>query len=391
MDHELSRTIALTIKAVVDSEMRRSLDSICIPSYNYARYLPKAIDSALAQTYEKIEVIIVDDGSTDDSLELAKIYQRKYPSVVKVFQHEGGANRGVSATINAGLLQSSGVYWCVMGADDELLPHKTTQQVELLENNPELILAYGRAIVVDRDSNALGVSIGNDVTHHADPFELLLYGDAIPASTIMARKDRLEVMGLWHDENLVNSDWELWLRLIAHFRFGFIDEPLVLYRDHGENMSINHDLPIKFERLNDPRMQALIDLNRTFYLFGLERFEEASTALNDAFRTDCNLQTDVRCLARWLNGRRPDFTSFVLRTLIKRDLVPASSWISPRLSYVLSKAFIKFLIGPRMTEGVARAKRRTLSLMMYAPSWRKRGWPRSIANAQARLSTNLDS
>src|SRR5713226_4479834 len=205
--------------------MSDSLVSVCIPSYNYARYLPSAIESALRQTYPNLEVIVVDDGSTDDSLSVAQTYQAKYPGVVKVFQHEHGANRGVSPTINAGLVQSSGDYWCVVGADDVLLPHKTTRQVEVLEKNPELRLVYSQAAVINGAGNLIGVSIGDDVTQRPDPFECLLYGDAIPASTVMVRRNRLGTAGFWHDENLLHADWELWLRLLAHSRFGFIDEP----------------------------------------------------------------------------------------------------------------------------------------------------------------------
>jgi glycosyltransferase involved in cell wall biosynthesis len=377
------------VKQQIKMDLSVSLVSICIPSYNYARYLPSTIESALRQTYRNLEVIVVDDGSTDDSLSVARTYQAKYPGVVKVFQHEDGANRGVSATINAGLVQSSGDYLCVVGADDVLLPHKTTRQVEVLEQNPELSLVYSRAAVINGAGNLIGVSIGDDVTQRPDPFECLLYGDAIPESTVMVRRNRLGTTGFWHDENLLHSDWELWLRLLAHFRFGFIDEPLALYRDHGQNMSINDDLSIKFERdlavmttlrdkadnvggrFNDRRMQALIDLQRSFFLFELGRREEALVALGDAFVTDQDLSTDHRYLSHWINGRGLDFTKFVVGTLISRRLMSASSFTSPHWLYVISKAFVKSIIGSYMTEQVARLKQRALGSTMSSQGSRR--------------------
>ena len=74
--------------------------SICIPSYNHAPYLPAAIESALGQTYRDLEVVIVDDGSTDDSLEIARAYERREPERVRVLTHPGHVNRGTAATAN---------------------------------------------------------------------------------------------------------------------------------------------------------------------------------------------------------------------------------------------------------------------------------------------------
>lgn len=74
--------------------------SICVPSYNHARFLPMALESALAQTYDDFEVVVVDDGSTDDSLAVAQSYAARHPSKVRVFTHPGHRNRGISETVN---------------------------------------------------------------------------------------------------------------------------------------------------------------------------------------------------------------------------------------------------------------------------------------------------
>jgi CDP-glycerol glycerophosphotransferase len=85
--------------------------SICIPSYNHAAYLRQSIESALAQTYRDLEVVIVDDGSRDGSLAIAEEYARRHPDRVRVFTHPGHANAGIGATANRGIAEMRGRYW----------------------------------------------------------------------------------------------------------------------------------------------------------------------------------------------------------------------------------------------------------------------------------------
>src|SRR3954470_14585541 len=107
--------------------------SICIASYNHARFLPATIESALSQTYQNIEIIIVDDGSTDDSLAIAESYSYRYPALVKVFTHPDGGNHGIAATSNLAFRKSTGRYWSGLGSDDEFCPQKTERQLNYLK------------------------------------------------------------------------------------------------------------------------------------------------------------------------------------------------------------------------------------------------------------------
>src|SRR5713226_2909556 len=169
--------------------MNSPLVSICIPSYNQARYLRSAIESALSQTYDNIEVIVVDDGSTDDSLEVAQRYEASHPDSVKVFRHDDGSNKGVSATINVGIAQSRGNYWCVLGADDVFQRHKTKRQVAFLEKNAELSFVYSRADIINGSGDLVEGAMGRDITRTSDPIERMLCWNAIPASTVMVRRN----------------------------------------------------------------------------------------------------------------------------------------------------------------------------------------------------------
>jgi glycosyltransferase involved in cell wall biosynthesis len=109
----------------------RPLVSILINNYNYARYLDQAIDSALAQIYDKVEVVVVDDGSTDGSLEIIANYGNQIVAVAK-------ANGGQASAYNAGFAASHGEVICLLDADDLFLPQKVSSVVEAYENNPEI-------------------------------------------------------------------------------------------------------------------------------------------------------------------------------------------------------------------------------------------------------------
>src|SRR5437660_12511814 len=103
---------------------RAPLVSVCMPSFNHAPFLPTAIESVLAQTYPHVELVIVDDGSTDKSLEIARGYASRHPARVKVFTHDGNAHRGASATANLAFQRSGGGYWCGLSSDDAFVRAK---------------------------------------------------------------------------------------------------------------------------------------------------------------------------------------------------------------------------------------------------------------------------
>jgi len=109
--------------------------SVCIPSYNYAAYLPEAIESILAQTYLDFEIIVVDDASKDNSQAVAEDYARRYPNKVRIFTHPGRVNKGVSATCNLAIEKSRGEYLAWLGSDDVWYPEKLARQVDELDRN----------------------------------------------------------------------------------------------------------------------------------------------------------------------------------------------------------------------------------------------------------------
>ncbi|NJL52672.1 MAG: glycosyltransferase [Hydrococcus sp. SU_1_0] len=111
---------------------------------NEARFIEEAIASVFAQTYENWELLLVDDGSTDNSSAIAQSYARQYPEKVRYLEHENHQNQGMSASRNLGIRNAQGKYIALLDADDIWLPHKLQEQVAILESQPEAAMVYGR-------------------------------------------------------------------------------------------------------------------------------------------------------------------------------------------------------------------------------------------------------
>jgi glycosyltransferase involved in cell wall biosynthesis len=295
--------------------------TIWIPSYNHARFLPAAIDSALSQTYKNIEIVVVDDGSTDESLSIAQAYASRHPDIVRVFTHPGQSNRGISATFNLCFEKSTGTYLGGLASDDLLHPHRIAEQVAFLERRPELDWVYGYAFYIDEDGRKQAqrrLFFGMDITHSANPVERLILRNAICGTTVLIRRDAATQIEPF-DETLVYSDWDFWVRLAARHKMGFLPRARVGYRLHSYNTSIGTSLDIHLghclevmeklrresERLGGllarPRTQALLDLQCSFFSYAVQDEERARVQLATAFTTDPTLQQDSGYFCRWLN------------------------------------------------------------------------------------------
>jgi glycosyltransferase involved in cell wall biosynthesis len=124
----------------------RGLVSVVMPFLNIAQYLGEAIESVLAQSYTCWELLLVDDGSTDGSAEIAKRYAERAPERVRYLQHPGGGNHGASAARNLALAAARGEFVALLDGDDVWLPRKLEEQVALLRAHPEAGLVYGRTL-----------------------------------------------------------------------------------------------------------------------------------------------------------------------------------------------------------------------------------------------------
>ena len=192
--------------------------SIIIPCYNYARFLPEAIESALEQTHVPLEVIVIDDGSTDDSYEVAS----RFVPAVEVL---GQPNTGLVAVLNRGLREAAGEYFVILSADDVLRPSYVETLLAALLRQPGSAYAYS---AMEYFGSRSGV-------FPAKPFSpaLLLVGNYINATALTRRADALAVGGFHSNPKNAWEDWAFWLRLLESGRYGVaVPEPLLRYRRH---------------------------------------------------------------------------------------------------------------------------------------------------------------
>ena len=318
--------------------------SVCIPSYNHARFLPAALDSILDQTFRDFEIVVVDDGSTDNSLEILQTYARKYPRVMRVFLHPGGAHLGISATVNLAVEKARGVYWCTQASDDVSYPERLERQVAFLESHPDVGWIYGVADLITKDGTPLTYlksdpvvgwmyrladstikegtplkgQFGCDLSAFPDLAERLIFGNAIAGATTMVRRKCLIEVGP-HEPDLMYGDWEFWVRLAARYLPAFLPGAVVKYRIHGDNISLNVPRPENLQRdldvinalrrkadaaggeLGRPRIKALLELRRSAYLFRLGNDESARRAVAAVFDMDPGLRDDLKQLALYLS------------------------------------------------------------------------------------------
>jgi glycosyltransferase involved in cell wall biosynthesis len=242
--------------------------SVIVPVYNSARFLSEAIESVLRQTYTDWELLLVDDGSTDASAELAAAHAAKYPGRVQVLFHPGRENRGVSATRNRAIEHASGQYLAFLDADDVWLPHRLASQVPILEQYPEVGLVYGLSLCVDEHTQKLTKPTGPfrylgeyGVGIAGPPFDAyagFLVGSLFaPVSTVLARVGIVRkcggfTLGLRHQI----EDQVLWTKMARKASFFFVNELLALYRVHASSWSGAQDALTRL----DAQLEHLIRL-----------------------------------------------------------------------------------------------------------------------------------
>src|SRR2546423_132834 len=214
-------------------EIDRPLVSVLVVCYNHARYVEECLDSVLNQTYENIELIIIDDSSQDDSASVIQRWLVTNNFTATFFRHH--QNTGICKTFNAALQRANGVYICVLAADDVYLPHKIEDQVRILENLPTKVgVVYSDAWQMDANGNPLAEKFIEahrrfQVMPEGNLFSVLLEGNFIPALATTIRRECFETVGPY-DEELVYEDFDMWLRIARHYDFAFSPTISAKYR-----------------------------------------------------------------------------------------------------------------------------------------------------------------
>jgi glycosyltransferase involved in cell wall biosynthesis len=197
------------------------LVSIVVPSYNHDRYLKEAIDSILAQDYPRVELIVIDDGSTDDSPQILLSHPGQ-------FQREVQTNQGQVATLNRGWQMSKGDIIGYLSADDVLLPQAISAAVQCLQDHPDAVLSYSDFNLIDPDSAVVRRVYTPECSYHDMVVKML----CPPGPGAFFRRTAFEKAGLWHTGYKQLLDFEYWLRLGLHGRFVRVPRVLAGYRVH---------------------------------------------------------------------------------------------------------------------------------------------------------------
>ena len=207
--------------------------SVIIPIYNRADLLPRAMSSVLNQTFQDFELIIVDDGSTDNTKQVVEEFQKKDKRIKYIWQENSG---GPAKPRNIGIKDSQGEYIAFLDSDDDWLPEKLEKQLEIFEKNRQTNLGFVgcNALIVKEDK----------IQEYKTPkykniLPKILENDFIwSCSSVIIKKLVLDKVGFF-DENLkIGDDWDMWIRIIIYdYSFDFVDEPLFKYYIHSENTS----------------------------------------------------------------------------------------------------------------------------------------------------------
>jgi glycosyltransferase involved in cell wall biosynthesis len=228
------------------SREKQPLVSIVMPAYNYARYLGEAIDSVLAQDYPKVELIVLDDGSTDHTREVLEGYGER-------FYWETHQNMGEARTLAKGWGMSEGEILGKLSADDVLLPGAVSACVAALQADPEAVMAYGLYDMISADSTTV---------YRVDILDLGYRGMVAKLKNPVGpgaffRRWAYKAAGPWDDSLRLGVDLDFWLRLGLEGRFVRVPEVLALYRAHEGSQN--------FGRHDEARSEEFVRIVRSFY------------------------------------------------------------------------------------------------------------------------------
>lgn len=200
--------------------------SIVLPTYNQAHYLPEALNSVFAQTYRDVELLVVNDGSTDATAAVLADYQQRHEFTV-IMQE----NQGLPCALNAGFAQTYGDYLTWISSDNVMLPEMLSALVEALDKDPSFGLVYADRYLMNEE----GRDLGRFNTSDYDPY-LLLHANLVHCC-FLYRRECMERVGGYDPEFIYGEDWEYWIRISRYYRMKHVPQALYRYRLHGTSMT----------------------------------------------------------------------------------------------------------------------------------------------------------
>jgi glycosyltransferase involved in cell wall biosynthesis len=285
----------------------KSLISVIIPTYNFGEFISNAINSVLCQTYKNIEIILIDDGSTDDTTQIATQFGNKI-CYIKT-DHIGTAHAR-----NVGMRAATGKYIAFMDADDTYLPYKLELQSEFMECYPEVGMVFtdwssvddSGTILEDRhlrsyhriydrkgwnyeDIFSISGKFDSNILHEpiryyiGNLFKYVIQDPIMPSPTIMIRKDILPITGLQNEAYRVAQDYEFTVRICKFYQTAFLEVPTYLYRYHPKQVSMH------LQSWSKEKIETALEIHRVFLQAVLD-WAYADKEYYEANTSDVNLR-----------------------------------------------------------------------------------------------------
>lgn len=206
------------------------LISVVIPFYN-CEYIDEAIDSVLMQNYPNLEVIVVDDGSTAEQHRLAR-----YQNRIKLLHKSNG---GTATALNLGISQAQGEYFAWLSADDRFLPGKLERQIQFMQARGAMA-SFAAFYFMNEQGRRLSEAVRCGYPTRKDFYETMLKGCPVNGCTVMLHMNVFRKIGVFDSKRKYTHDYDLWLRMLPHFDFHYMDEVLLDYRVHDKMGTLAH-------------------------------------------------------------------------------------------------------------------------------------------------------
>jgi len=244
--------------------------SVVIPTYNRVKLLGRALFSVLKQTVKCSEIIVIDDGSTDMTVDFLKEVSENSEIPLKIVQQ---SNKGPAAARNCGIKHAENEYIAFLDSDDHWHKNKIEMQYGILDKSPEYLISHTKEKWLRR-----GVHLNQKKKHiprHGDIFDHCLQLCAVGMSTVMAKKDLFLQTGLFDETLRCCEDYDFWLRVSCRFPFYLVDAPLTV-KEGGREDQISNIYRIGMDRIRIYAMKKIIDskiLDEKQWLLALQEFE----------------------------------------------------------------------------------------------------------------------
>lgn len=206
--------------------------SIIMPVFNQAQYVKAAIDSIINQSFKNWELIIIDDASTDATVECVKLF-----TDIRIILFRNKINLGISSSVNKGLSIARGTYIARMDADDISLPNRLDTQINYLKKYPNIGLVGSWAKLISSDGKVFGIKKFPELDKQLK--KMFHYMNPIIHPTVMFRKDLISLTGLYNQGLEGAEDYDLWLRFAKVTKLANIPMSLIKYRLHADNVSFS--------------------------------------------------------------------------------------------------------------------------------------------------------